>query len=182
MLINKPQVMDWIFLSEGGYAERDSEPGGAVHMGISFEVFRNWRAKRGDVEPTFSTLKGMNRSEAEEIYTALYFHPLEFDVLPSGVDYCMVDMGVNSGVGGTIRACQKALHFPITSHIDSRFLWALKTRDHSTVIDQICDQRLAVMQASHNWKRFEAGWTARLKLVRARSHSMTEDHILEPQP
>ena len=36
MKSNYDIVMDHVFVSEGGYAERDSEPGGAVNMGISF--------------------------------------------------------------------------------------------------------------------------------------------------
>jgi lysozyme family protein len=179
---NIPLVMDWVFVSEGGYAERDSEPGGAVNMGISFTSFKDvWKRLKKDREPTFEDLKNLKRGnvydekndDAEDIYAQWFFEPVSFDVLPSGVDYALIDLAVNSGVGGAMRAVRERLNFPILGKMDPKFLWALKSRDPATVIDAICDARLALMMRSQKWERFKNNWTNRVKKVRMRAHAMS---------
>jgi hypothetical protein len=91
MQSNLTFVMDRIFLSEGGFAAKETEPGGAVNRGISFLVYQGWCASHDRPAPTFETLKNMSRDEAEDIYEALYFAPARFDQVQSGVDYSVVD-------------------------------------------------------------------------------------------
>jgi lysozyme family protein len=178
---NYEAVADLIFLKEGGYAERDSEPGGAVNMGISFTAFKDWWAKHKKTgEPTWADLKALTREQAEEIYRDWFFTPIHFNVLPYGVDYALVDLVVNSGVGGGLRALQKHLGFDVTGKIDTntapgaQFLWALKTRNPDDMIDKICDARLELMRSSHKWERWKHNWEPRVAWVRERAHKMAE--------
>lgn len=165
--------MDWIFIHEGGYAERDSEPGGAVNMGISFTAFKDWWAKNKRTgEPSFSDLKALTRQEAEGIYEIWFFKPIDFDKLPSGVDYALIDLAVNSGVGGALRATSKQLLFPVTGKMTPQLSWALRFRDAKAVINAICDGRLALMRSSSKWPRFEHNWTSRVNKVRERALAM----------
>lgn len=183
MKSNITLVMDWVFLHEGGYAERDSEPGGAVNMGISFTAYRDaWKKFKKTGEPTFADLKAMPRGNvfddspmgAEDIYAAGFLTPIEFEVLPSGVDYAMLDLVVNSGVGGGIRALRRKWKFePITSgKMDTKLLWALKSRDPEKIINDICDARLSLMMSSKKWERFKDNWSKRVNKVRIRALSM----------
>src|SRR5262245_6930564 len=114
-------VMDLVFVSEGGYAERDSEPGGAVNMGISFAMFKDWWAhEKKPGSPTFADLKALTREDAEAIYRSHYFDPIRFGQLPAGVDYALVDFAVNSGVGGACRSVQREMRFkPTPGGIDT---------------------------------------------------------------
>lgn len=170
MKSNLPQVMDWVFLHEGGYAERDSEPGGAVNMGISFTAFKDWWKKtRKEGEPTFANLKALTRAEAETIYETWFFAPMGFDKLPSGVDYALVDLAVNSGVSGALKATSRQLLFPVTGRMTPQLSWALRFRDSRAVINAICDARLALMRSSSKWERFKDNWTKRVDKVRERS-------------
>jgi lysozyme family protein len=174
--------MDHVFVSEGGYAERDSEPGGAVNMGISFRAFEEWWDDTGrdlalERRPQWSDLKRLSRDEAEEIYRHYYFDPLRFGQLPAGVDYAFVDFAINSGVGGAIRAVQRLMRFPVTGKIDTNdrdgpFFWALRSRDPQRVIDDICEARLLLMMSSRKWPRFAGNWSRRLKLVKERAYAM----------
>ena len=187
MKSNIDQVMDWVFVHEGGYAERDSEPGGAVNMGISFTAYKDaWHQRNRAGEPTFADLKAMQRGnlddendlDAEDIYAMWFFKPIDFNVLPSGVDYALLDFAVNSGIGGSLRAIQKKWNFPVTGKMDAKLLWALKARDSKTVIGDICDARLHLMQGSKKWETFKSNWTRRLDKVRARCLAMAEKDIV----
>ncbi len=183
MKSNLPKVMDWVFLSEGGYAERNSEPGGAVNMGISFTALKDvWKRLKKDREPTWEDLKALKRGnladakldDAEDVYYGWFFDPICFDQLPSGVDYALVDLVVNSGVGGGLRATRKQLRFPPSGKMDPRLLWALKSRNSHVVIDAICDARLALMMSSQKWERFKDNWSGRVAKVRSRAHAMAD--------
>ncbi|MDP9137457.1 MAG: hypothetical protein M3N38_04685 [Pseudomonadota bacterium] len=182
MRSNHDIIMDHVFVSEGGYAERDSEPGGAVNMGISFSAFEDWWEDSGRQDEllrkaAWSDLESLTREEAEAIYRHYYFDPLRFGQLPAGIDYAMVDFAVNSGVGGALRAVQRHWRFPVTGRIDTNrhdgpFFWALRSRNAKQVIDDICEARLRLMMASRKWPRFKNNWTRRLRLVKARAYSM----------
>jgi lysozyme family protein len=180
MKSNYDIIMDHVFVSEGGYAERDSEPGGAVNMGISFAAYRDWWAReKMPGSPTWEHLKGLTRDRAEHIYKTWFFDPVHFGQLPAGVDYAMVDFAVNSGVGGAIRAVQRYMKFPVTGRIDTNktdaaFFWALRSRPARQVIDDICEARLLLMVSSRKWERFKNNWTKRLALVKQRADRMAE--------
>lgn len=176
---NYAQVMDWIFVSEGGYAERDSEPGGAVNMGISFTAFKEWWTKnKKPGKPSFEHLKALTRDEAETIYKDWFFKPLSFEVMPSGVDYALVDFAVNSGVGGSIRAVRRQLGFPASSKVDASLSWRLRSYQPDRLIDEICDARLELMKGSKKWERFKENWTNRVNKVRARAHAMNAREVV----
>lgn len=184
------QVMDWVFVSEGGYAERDSEPGGAVNMGISFQAFEDWWEDSGKEaanlrRAAWSDLKRLSREDAEAIYKHYYFDPLRFGQLPPGIDYAFVDFAVNSGIGGSCRAVQRHMGFAVTGGgidtndpADAGFFWALRARDPKTVIDAICEARLRLMLSSRKWPRFKANWTRRLKLVKQRAYDLARVRVV----
>ena len=92
--------LQFVLNDEGGYAERENEPGGACNKGISFLVFKEWRVKQGKPVPTFADLKAITEAEAKEIYAALFAKPLSFDSYPSGLDYVMLNTAVMQGVTG----------------------------------------------------------------------------------
>jgi len=117
--------------------------------------------------------------DAEDIYAAWFLTPISFETLPSGVDYCMMDLVVNSGVGGGIRALRRKWKFEplVSGKMDAKLLWALKARDSIQVIDDICDARLSLMMSSKKWERFKDNWTKRVDKVRTRAKEMARKEI-----
>jgi lysozyme family protein len=163
-------VLDRVFLSEGGYAERATEPGGAVNMGISFEQFSKWwyRTHIAGSKPTFEDLKVMPRSVAEDIYGTEFLSRVRFDVLPSGVDYAVADFAINSGVSGALNACRDALKIarPVASwHMDATLLNILRWRVREDVITSICDERWELMQSKPDFARIAKGRAKRMNAV-----------------
>lgn len=181
---NRDKVLGWVLAHEGGYAERDTEPGGAVNMGISFDTYKRFWKLRAPLAaaPTFADLRAMTKAQAEEIYTSLYFVPIKFDFMPSGVDYCLVDWAINSGPAGAIRALQKRMGFPVTGKIGPQFSWALRKR--VGMVDVICNARLDFNSTLKNAEKpikpgskrtWKTVWAERIEAVRKRAKELEQN-------
>lgn len=175
-----------VLKDEGGYAERNTEGGGAVNMGVTFSTFKAWRKLANKAEPTFADLKAMPVDEAKAIYRAQYMNPTGFDDLPVGVDYVVFDAAVNGGVTGSIKLLQQALgHKPVDGHYGLNTRWAARHRDPAKLIDAICEARVAHYKklkrfnepykpgAARTWGDI---WSARIKLVAKRAKTMGEQN------
>lgn len=135
-----------VLQSEGGYTNDPRDPGGATNFGITIADYRMYINSNG----TALDVKNMTKSQAETIYKSKYWNKVNGDVLPSGVDYCVFDYGVNSGVS---RANQVYLN--------------LKSSDPADTINAICDERLHFLQGLHTWSSFGKGWASRVAKVRS---------------
>lgn len=161
MRANLDKALAYVFVSEGGFAQRPTEPGGAVNMGISLQAYAAWWVKLAATSgappdaPTIADLQKMTKEEAIAIYDTLYAEPIGFDALPSGVDYCALDAAVNEGVGWTKRIMQA---MPVSAADD--------------VIDFVCDTRLAGKRKRPQWVQFGRGWTSRIESVRKHAKEM----------
>lgn len=181
---NRAAALQESFGIEGGYAERDTEGGGAVNHGVTFTTFKSWRALRGDLDVTFADLKALTVEEAVEIYSAHYLDQICFDRLPIGVDYSVLDCSIIGGPTGGITIFQEALGFRgknVDGHIGLSTLWAAKNRDTATLINKIAAARLAKYPHFKNWKRtlpnrpdrtWGQVWTDRIERVRVKSLRM----------
>ena len=146
MKANLDKAIGYLLEDEGGYAERATEPGGAVNMGVSFATFVSWRASEKKPKPTFADLKAMTVAEATAIYTALYATPIGFNALAGGLDYAALDAAVNEGLHGALGLLS------ITSPL----------KDMKTRIGAISDVRLLVKKLRPEWAKDGPGWTARI--------------------
>lgn len=130
---------------EGGYSNDPRDPGGATNFGITIADYRRYINPKGmpiDV-------KNMSIEDAKKIYKERYWDAVGGDTLPNGVDYCVFDYGVNSGVSRALR-------------VYNRF----KGLDATHCINAICDERLAFLRALKTFPVFGKGWTSRVSQVR----------------
>ena len=192
MQANLSKAIGFIFISEGGFAIRDTEPGGAVNMGISMETFYEW-CKNTPVTVTIATLKEMTVPTATAIYKSLYADHINFDQLPSGLDYCVLDASVNEGIAAALLFLSVALSYnpigiaapdfeTLLANVRKINLAQLRAKlvqmissglnDLPTLINSICDNRLAEKRKRAQWPQFGAGWTNRVEYVRRNSLEM----------
>ena len=94
MQANLSKSLGSIFISPGGFAVRDTQPGGAVNMGVSMATYAAWKAP---VAVTVADLQAMTVDEATAIYSSIYAGHVDFAQMPSGLDYCVLDAAVNEG-------------------------------------------------------------------------------------
>src|SRR5258708_4710432 len=84
---------------EGKYGWDKKDPGGPTKYGITCYDLAEHRHQHMDSMNRWAPLvQAMPRSEAEEIYRTKYAVGIQFDQLRNGVDVCLLDYAINSGV------------------------------------------------------------------------------------
>jgi lysozyme family protein len=137
--------------------------------GITHFDYDAFRKLRG-LDP--QDVRKMTVAERDAIYRKKYWTGSRCDDLPSGVDYCIFDGSVNSGVSQSVKWLQRALGVTADGHIGDHTLLAAKEADHAQLVRSICDQRLRFLQSLRTFKTFGKGWTRRVNDVRTVGLSM----------
>ncbi len=145
---------------EGGYSNHPDDPGGPTMRGIIQREYDAWRKKHGK---SIRSVKQIEESELQTIYRAEYWDAVGCGDLPAGLDLCVFDAAVNSGVA---RAKQ----------------WLVSVRgktegstgqDPSWAIGLFCDERLAYLERlGRLWRVFGPGWRRRVEGIRAAANRM----------
>jgi len=158
-----------ILKSEGGYTDDPEDPGGPTNWGITIYDTRLYVKN----DATASDVKALTRDVAIKIYEQKYWDALDGDELPAGLDYTLVDYGVNSGIARAGRVLREVLGLDSDDwHVTPEVLAAIKHRAITAVIRQVNDARLAFLQRLRTWPRFGAGWGRRVASVKAISLNM----------
>lgn len=155
--------------AEGGYVNNSADKGGPTNKGVTQAVYDHWRIEQG---LGGQSVKLLTAPEAGAIYAKLYWAPCQCDSLPSGVDYPVFDMAVNSGVNRACRFLQRAVGVAEDGDIGPVTLEAVRDTPPATIIDNLCDERLAFLKTLSNFDTFGKGWTARVAEVRAKAKEM----------
>lgn len=142
---NREQAISETLKWEGGYTNHPADPGGPTNWGITIIDARKYWKK----DATASDVKAMPKSVAIDIYRQKYWKTKQYDcdTLPTGVDLCIFDYGVNSGPGRAAPLVAKS-------------------------IDEICDSRLAFLKRLKTWPTFGKGWARRVAGIRAKATEM----------
>jgi len=153
---------------EGGWSDHDRDPGGATMYGVTIGTLSKWRGR----QVTKAEVKALTRSEAEQIYKAWYWDAVKGDQLPAGIDLVIYDFAVNSGPSRAARALQEALGVRQDGAIGPVTLAALSKADAHTVINAVCDGRMAFLCELFTWDAFGKGWSNRVTDVRKKAKGM----------
>jgi len=148
---------------EGGYTNHPADPGGPTNFGITITDYRKY------VKPGAGAadVKAMQVEEAKRIYRAKYWDAQRCDALPAGVDDCVFDYGVNSGIGRSAKVLQRLCSVTADGRIGAQTLAAAGKRDPAALINAICDERLRFLKLLRTWPVFGKGWGRRVAEVRA---------------
>lgn len=161
-----------VLVHEGGYSNDAGDPGGATMWGITHKDYDAYRARVG--QPP-QDVRRMTVTERDDIYHHKYWIGSRCDELPSGVDYCVFDGSVNSGVAQSTKWLQRALGVTVDAHIGDHTLKAARQADPDVLIQSICDQRRRFLQSLRTFSRFGKGWMRRVKEVEAAAKAMTDN-------
>lgn len=166
-----------VLAHEGGYTNHPSDPGGPTNWGITIhDARRFWKR-----DATAADVKAMPREVACRIYKSKYWDALRCDDLPSGVDYCVFDYGVNSGIGRSGKVLRRALAMSDkTSGVTDDVVAAANRADSRKLIAAVCGERLAFLMSLKTWRVFGVGWGRRVVGVRAAALAMaSSDRAIE---
>lgn len=156
---NYPAIQSWIGLSEGGFVDHPDDPGGATDRGITQATFDAWnRIHRQSLRP----VRGISKAEAQAIIAHQYLDKVGADLLPSGLDYCVSDYAVNSGVSWAAKELQRVLGVTVDGVVGAQTLAAAKASDIESVITALCARRMRFLRGLRTWRTFGAGWSVRV--------------------
>ena len=161
---------------EGGFSDREDDPGGATNKGITLATFRDYQPGA-----TVDELQAISDADVWRIYRLEYWNKLRCGDLAPGVGLSVFDFGVNAGPGPSARMLQWASGLSgddVDGVVGPHTIAAANRRAPAILIDT-----LAAMQAAHyrrlaDFPTFGKGWLART--VRRRAAAL--DEVSEPAP
>ena len=169
---NAQTSIERILAHEAGYVNNPKDPGGPTNRGITMATLAAWRGHA----VTKADVRALPEAEAVAIYRAEYWDRVHGDALPSGLDYAVVDFGVNSGVGRANRYLQQVLKArklyagDIDGIVGTKTLAAIAALTSATVaavIRDLCAMRLRYLKTLEGWGTFGRGWSRRVSEVQA---------------
>jgi len=157
-------AMRGVLAHEGGYSNDAADPGGPTKYGITLADVRRYLKTDAGADD----VKALTIAQAQEIYAKHYAAPLRYDELPAGIDYAVLDYGINSGIaraGTVLRRCLKLADD--ASSVSEAVVAAARAADARSLVLAICDERLRFLQSLKTWDVFGNGWGRRVADVKA---------------
>jgi lysozyme family protein len=162
---NYSRALARVLVYEGGKVDDPQDPGGRTNQGVTQVTYNAWRNRKGQGGQDVYL---MTTAERDAIYKEGYWDRIHGDELPSGLDFCVFDAAVNSGIASASSWLQGALGIEVDGDFGPATLTASQdTVDHGVdaVIHGMCSRRLGSLQRLRTWGRFGKGWSARIANV-----------------
>ncbi|WP_442580701.1 glycoside hydrolase family 108 protein [Mesorhizobium sp. ASY16-5R] len=182
---NFQRAFSLVLKHEGGWADNPADPGGPTMKGVTLATFRRY------VKPaaTKDDLRKITDAQLATVYRRHYWDVVGGAELPDGVDYAVFDFAVNSGPNRAAKYLQGVVCVRQDGKIGPATLTATRAMMHATVINRLCDDRLAFMKRAKDkkgkllWPTFGKGWEPRVKSVRSVALEMAaRPSAPEPSP
>lgn len=157
-----------VIVHEGGYSDNPSDPGGATNWGCTKAVWENYVGH----PVTKDDIKALTKEDVKPLYKKRYWDAIHGDALPSGLDYCIFDAAINSGVGRSSKWIQEIVGVFADGAIGNNTVAAISQINPVTLINEFCDKRQAFLKSLPTFSTFGKGWTQRVKDVRIKSLEM----------
>ena len=168
---NFSDALSFVLAREGGYVNHPKDPGGPTNMGITLRVLAAFRGKT----VTADDVKALAKAEAAAIYRKQYWKPIRGDDLPGGLDLALFDYAVNSGSSRAVRDLQKCLGITPDGVLGVLTLEAVRSKNVASLVNALCDRRLAFMRSLRTWGAFGKGWERRVSAVRETALALADD-------
>lgn len=151
------QAIYLVLTHEGGYVNHPDDPGGETKYGISKRAY-----------PTLD-IKNLTERDAVHLYIRDYWKVIKGDNLPAGLDICVMDTAVNSGISRASKWLQRLVHVTPDGVIGPMTLAAVNEayeQDPKELINAYMDYRLGFLKRLKTWKTFGKGWSRRVEETR----------------
>ena len=153
---------------EGGFVNHPSDPGGATNLGVTQAVWEDWIDRSVSEE----NMKALTPAKVAPLYREMYWDRIKGDKLPSGVDYCVFDAAVNSGVSRAAKWLQTTVGAVADGMIGEQTLKQVLLTNPQMVIDKYSAIRLEFLKGRSTWPTFGKGWERRVEEVRVTALKM----------
>ena len=169
---NYQACLDMILHHEGGYVNHPKDPGGETNLGVTKRVYEEWGGTKD--------MKDLEVEDVAPIYRKNYWDRIKADELPSGLDLCVFDFGVNAGTGRAAKYLQRLIGTVADGGIGPNTLKALDefiSNQKYGVKDTILKYQAARQDYYESLSTFETfgkGWTRRVKETTESAMNMVE--------
>jgi lysozyme family protein len=167
---NFEQCLALVLKHEGGYANNPKDPGGMTNLGVTKTTYELYVGHQVDE----ATMRGLTPDMVAPLYKKMFWDACRCDDLPDGVDYAVFDLAVNSGTRRAAKMLQKAAGVTDDGSIGPATLKAVAECNPRDLAADICENRLAFLQALPTWDTFGKGWGRRVAEVEQMAFNMAD--------
>jgi lysozyme family protein len=159
-----------LLVHEGGYVNHPADPGGETNLGVTKRVWQEWVGH--DVSE--KEMRNLTPLMVSPLYKRKYFDACHADELISGLDYCVFDCAVNSGVGRAIKLLQSSVGATPDGGYGSITAALVREaeKDPKRLIELFSAKRLEFLESLKAFPTFGKGWSRRVAEVKADSLAM----------
>lgn len=165
---NWNKSFDLVIVNEGGYVDNKLDPGGATNWGCTQAVWEGYIGHKVSVDD----MKALTKEDVKPLYKKRYWDAIHGDALPSGLDYCIFDCAINSGVNRSAKIIQEIVGVFADGAIGNNTVSAITQLNPVTAINEFCDKRQAFLESLKTFPVFGKGWSKRVSEVRIRALEM----------
>lgn len=145
---------------EGGNDNDPRDPGGRTSRGIEQREWNTYRGAHPERGLPADVWKAP-QSDIVNIYRTQYWNPMAGDQWPTGMDLCVYDAGVNSGIGKSLSWARATLGqgsgtFRILAAA------AVAQKNQVALVQRYSAKRLSFLEALRTWRYFGKGWQRRV--------------------
>jgi len=159
MQANYEKCLEAILHHEGGYVNHPQDPGGETNLGVTKRVYEEWGGSKD--------MKDLLVEDVAPIYKKNYWDRVKGDSLPSGLDLCIFDFGVNAGPGRAAKYIQTQIGTIADGGIGPNTLAKLNEYLSKTPIEKAIRDYQSVRQDYYEqlstFTTFGKGWTRRVQ-------------------
>ena len=154
-----------ILKHEGGYGHHPSDPGGRTNLGVTQRVYEEWIGH----PVTEKIMRGLTVQHVTKLYKVKFWDAVCGDEIPSGLDLCVFDFGVNAGTNRAARYLQRMVGAKEDGVIGPKTLSLMgqyvrsKGREHAVMEYQ--DMRRDYYKLLKTFPTFGKGWLNRVRDV-----------------
>ena len=160
---NYQKCLAMILHHEGGYVNHPKDPGGMTNLGVTKRVYEDWVG----YSVSEHTMQNLTEEAVAPIYKKNYWDRIKADELPSGLDLCVFDFGVNAGTGRAAKYLQNLIGTVADGGIGPNTLRALANYVDSEGVESAIKNYQAERQSYYEklktFETFGRGWTRRVE-------------------
>ena len=167
---NFDKCLEMLLVHEGGYVNHPDDPGGMTNLGVTKRVWEEWVGH--DVAE--KEMRNLTPTMVAPLYKRKYWDACRADELISGLDFCVFDVAVNSGVGRAIKLLQQTVGATPDGGYGSITAALVKEaeKDPEKVISLFSSRRLEFLESLKAFPVFGKGWSRRVAEVKEKALEM----------
>ena len=159
MKSNYDKCLKTILHHEGGYVNHPKDPGGETNLGVTKRVYQEHGGTKD--------MKDLLVEDVAPIYKKGYWDKMKGDDLPSGLDLCVFDFGVNAGPGRAAKYLQTMIGTVADGGIGPNTLAKLETYIKAASVEVAVktyqEDRQKYYEGLSTFATFGRGWTRRVE-------------------